>query len=168
MITSAAATRRHTPAPAKPGPIVYSDQQLVQVLVHLAQGEITLSRRTFEHRRRLSDPSSHIYECRFGSWNDALRIAGLQTTEQPLQFQGATTKWTEAQLVVAVRHCLRQTGSTALAVYESWRTGSFDGVTRADAPPASTIRFRLGSWSRATVLACRSAREDNSSSAGTR
>ena len=45
-----------------------------------------------------------------------------------------------------------ETGSTALSVYEAWRTDPEH--PRTDAPPAATIRFRIGSWSRATQLAC--------------
>src|SRR4029079_6417916 len=84
----------NVPAPMKSGPVVYTDQQLLHVLIHLAQGENTLGRRTFELRRRGADPSAPLYERRFGSWNRALELAGLAVIEQPQQLQTATTKWT--------------------------------------------------------------------------
>ncbi|WP_371792889.1 hypothetical protein OG285_31610 [Streptomyces sp. NBC_01471] len=142
----------HVPAPLKPGPVVYTDRQLLSVLIRLAQGESTLGRRTFKRRRRNTDPSAPLYERRFGSWNSALELAGLDAVAQPEQLQDATTKWTQGQLIDAIQRCLQATGSTTLAAYEAWRTEPAD--LKSDAPPANTIRFRLGSWSRATELAC--------------
>ncbi|MYR56010.1 hypothetical protein GTY54_51180 [Streptomyces sp. SID625] len=142
----------HVPAPTKAGPVVYSDQQLLYVLVHLAQGEGTLGRRTFARRRRDADPSASLYERRFGSWNRALELAGLAVNEQPQQLQTVTTRWTQEQLLAAIRQCLRETGSTTLADYETWRKNP--AGLKGDAPPATTVRFRMGSWSRATRLAC--------------
>ncbi|MFF8917474.1 homing endonuclease associated repeat-containing protein [Streptomyces sp. NPDC015032] len=139
------------PAPMKPGPVVYTDQQLLHVLIHLAQGENTLGRRTFEQRSRGTYPSAPLYERRFGSWNRAVELAGLAVIEQPQQLQTATTKWTQEQLIAAIRQCLRETGSTTLAAYEAWRTDPAD--LKGDVPPAATIRFRMGSWSRAAELA---------------
>src|SRR2546421_6701477 len=100
----------HVPAPMKPGPVVYTDQQLLCVLIRLAQEENTLGRRTFEQRCRGTDPSASLYERRFGSWNRALELAGLAVIEQPQQLQTATTKWTQEQLIAAIRQCLRETG----------------------------------------------------------
>ncbi|MFJ6759950.1 MULTISPECIES: homing endonuclease associated repeat-containing protein [unclassified Streptomyces] len=142
----------HVPAPMKPGPVVYSDQQLLRVLIRLAQGERLLGRREFEQRRGDADPSSPLYERRFGSWNRAIELAGLDTVAQPEQLQFATTKWTQEQLIAAIRRCLLVTGSTTLAAYEAWRTDPAD--PKSDVPSAATIRFRMGSWSRATELAC--------------
>ncbi|MFD9868567.1 homing endonuclease associated repeat-containing protein [Streptomyces niveus] len=142
----------HVPVPMKAGPAVYTDQQLLRVLIHLAQGEDTLGRRTFEQRRRGTDPSASLYERRFGSWNRALELVGLAVIEQPQHLQNATTKWTQEHLIAAIRRCLAVTGSTTLAAYEAWRTDPVD--LKVDVPPATTIRFRMGSWSRATELAC--------------
>lgn len=139
------------PAPSKRGPIVYSDGELLVALRDLAQGELTLSRPDYERRRRPADPSTPLFERRFGSWNKALLRAGLEVVEQPLQLQGASTRWQIDQLIDAIRRCRQQIGSTALADYEVWRKH------QETAPPASTIRYRLGSWSRATELACTSA-----------
>jgi hypothetical protein len=136
----------------KPGLVVYTDQQLLRVLIRLAQGECTLGRRMFEQRRGDADPSAQLYERRFGSWNRSLELAGLNTVTQPEQLQNATTKWTQEQLITAIRRCLRATGSTTLAAYEAWRTDPAN--LQSDVPPATTIRFRMGSWSRATELAC--------------
>ncbi|MDX3019990.1 homing endonuclease associated repeat-containing protein [Streptomyces acidiscabies] len=136
----------------KPGPVVYTDRQLLCALIRLAQGENTLGRRTFEQRRRDTDPSAPLYERRFGSWNRALECAGLAVIEQPQQLQAMTTKWTREQLIAAIRQCLQETGSTTLAAYEAWRTDPAD--LKSDVPPATTIRFRMGGWSRATELAC--------------
>ncbi|MEV7952878.1 hypothetical protein [Streptomyces sp. NPDC088141] len=72
--------------------------------------------------------------------------------EQPQQLHAATTKWTQEQLIAAIRRCRLVTGSTTLAAYEAWRTDPAD--LKDDVPPATTIRFRMGSWSRATELAC--------------
>ncbi|WP_434598214.1 homing endonuclease associated repeat-containing protein [Streptomyces sp. A5-4] len=142
----------HVPAPMKSGPVVYTDQQLLHVLIDLAQEEDTLGRRTFEQRRRGTDPSAPLYERRFGSWNRALDLAGLAVIEQPQQLQTATTKWPQEQLIAAIRQCLQERGSTTLAAYEAWRTDPAD--LKGEVPPATTIRFRMGSWSRATELAC--------------
>ncbi|WP_424862879.1 homing endonuclease associated repeat-containing protein [Streptomyces sp. MMS24-I29] len=136
------------------GPVVYSDEELLRTLKRLAQGGATLSRREFEPRRQDSDPSAPLYERRFGRWNRALECAGLDTVEQPEHLRRATKKWTRAQLVAAVRQCLTETGSTTVAAYETWRAGPANqGV---DLPPATTIRYRMGSWSRVTALACAS------------
>ncbi|WP_338675975.1 hypothetical protein V1460_25625 [Streptomyces sp. SCSIO 30461] len=142
----------HVPAPMKSGPVVYTDRELLGMLIHLAQGEGTLGRRTFEQRRRGAGPSAALYERRFGSWNRALESAGLDAVAQPGHLRDATTKWTQEQLIAAIRWCLLVTGSTTLAAYEAWRTDPANPKT--DVPPATTIRFRMGSWSRATELAC--------------
>ncbi|MFK0179574.1 homing endonuclease associated repeat-containing protein [Streptomyces xanthochromogenes] len=136
----------------KSGPVVYTDRELLGVLIRLAQGEATLGRRTFEQRRRGKGPSAALYERRFGSWNRALELAGLDAVAQPEHLRDATTKWTQEQLIAAIRWCLLVTGSTTLATYEAWRTDPTNPQT--DVPPANTIRFRMGSWSRATELAC--------------
>ncbi|MBK3584461.1 hypothetical protein JHN49_12250 [Streptomyces sp. MBT57] len=142
----------YVPAPMKPGPVIYTDQQLLRALIRLAQGESTLGRRMFEQRRRDADPSAPLYERRFGSWNRSLELAGLDTVTQPEQLQDATTKWTQEQLIAAIRRCQLVTGSTTLAAYEAWRTDPAN--PESGVPPATTIRFRMGSWSRATELAC--------------
>lgn len=139
------------PAPAKPGPIVYADEQMLAALRRLSLGEPTLGRAAFLSRRRGDDPSYPLYERRFGSWNRALELAGLAVTEQPQQLQGATTKWSEDQLLDALRRCLSDAGSTTVAAYEAWRAGL---PADRPAPPTATIRYRLRSWSRATALAC--------------
>ncbi|MEV7872506.1 hypothetical protein AB0P17_41810 [Streptomyces sp. NPDC088124] len=142
----------HVPATTKSGPVVYTDRELLGVLIRLAQGEGTLGRRTFEQRRRGAGPSAALYERRFGSWNRALELAGLDAVAQPEHLRDATTKWTQEQLIAAIRWCLLVTGSTTLAAYEAWRTDPAN--PKSDVPPANTIRFRMGSWSRATELAC--------------
>ncbi|MGW6602284.1 homing endonuclease associated repeat-containing protein [Streptomyces sp. NPDC055036] len=140
----------HVPALMKPGPVVYTDQQLLRLLIRLAQGERTLGRRTYEQRRGDADPSAPLYERRFGSWNRSPELAGLDTVAQPEQLQDATTKWSQEKLITAIRRCLLVTGSTTLAAYKAWRTDPAN--PKSDVPPASTIRFRMGSWSRATEL----------------
>ncbi|MEW1548458.1 homing endonuclease associated repeat-containing protein [Streptomyces tsukubensis] len=142
----------HVPAPMKAGPVVYTDRELLSALVRVAQGEGTIGRRTFERRRMGAGPSAALYERRFGSWNRALELAGLDVVAQPEQLRDATTKWTQEQLIAAIRWCLLGTGSTTLAAYEAWRTDPEN--PKSDVPPATTIRFRMGSWSRATELAC--------------
>lgn len=127
----------HVPAPMKPGPVVYTDRQLLCVLIRLAQGESTLGRRTFEQRRRDADPSVPLYERRFGSWNRAIELAGLDAVAQPEQLQDATTKWPQEQLIAAIRPCLLETGSTTLAAYETWRTDRAD--LKGDVPSATEL-----------------------------
>lgn len=142
------------PAPAKAGPIVFSDEQMLPALRRLSLGEPTLGRASFLSRKRADDPSYPLYERRFGSWGRALELAGLAPTEQPAQLRGATTKWTEDQLLDALRACLRATGSTTVVAYERWRDEHGPDL-RGLVPPVATIRFRPRSWSRATRLACR-------------
>ena len=60
------AQHAHAPAPTKPGPIVFSDRQMLEALRRLSLGKPTLGR--------------------------ALELAGLVPTEQPSQLQGTTTK----------------------------------------------------------------------------
>ena len=143
--------QHHVPAPTKPGPVVYTDRQLLNALRRPALNEPTIGLRTFDQRRHSSDPTSQLYERRFGSWSRALETAGLTTIEQPRHLQGATTKWTEPAILEALRNCQRCTGSTTVAAYEAWRTDA--DCPQTDAPPATTIRFRMRSWSRATHLA---------------
>ena len=142
----------HMPSPAKNGPVVYTDEDMLSAIRRLSGGERTLSRPMFNHRRSNTDPSAALFEARFGSWNKALEMAGLETTTQPEQLQGVTTKWSQEQLLQALRRCLTETGSTALQCYESWRKNHLD--PDAELPPAVSIRKRMGSWSRATSLAC--------------
>lgn len=141
-----------TPAPTKAGPLVFSDAHLLALLCYLAHGESTLGRNLFTARRVETDPTAHLYELRFGSWNLALAAAGLDITVQPLQLQGATTKWDNESMCAAIRLCLKDTSSTALAVYETWRT--HPSQTNTQLPPAASIRARFGKWSVATAQAC--------------
>lgn len=144
-----------TPAPTKAGALVFSDAHLLALMCHLAYGEKSLSRNLFAARREETDPIAHLYELRFGSWNKALLAAGLNPMEQPLQLQGATTKWNNESMCAAIMRCYRETGSTALAAYESWRTHPSRGPEDS-LPAATTIRARFGKWSVATATACNS------------
>lgn len=140
-----------TPAPTKNGPVVYTDVEMIKTLKRLAQGQRTLPRNLFSHRRHEDDPSAALYELRFGSWNAALVLAGLTPVEQDPQLQGATTKWTAEKLIDALQLFLKNTESCSLATYASWR--KHPSNSRHTLPPAATIRYRLGSWSRAIALA---------------
>ena len=86
------AQHAHAPAPTKPGPIVFSNRQMLEALRRLSLGKPNLGRASFLARRRPEDPSYPPYERRFGSWSRALELAGLVPTEQPSQLQGTTTK----------------------------------------------------------------------------
>ena len=143
--------RRHTPHPGKLGPIVYTDRQLLAALRRHALGDHTLSRIQYSQRRGDADPSTPLYERRFGSWNEALIRAGLEPTVQAPQLQGATTKWTDQGMLDAIRRCLAATGKTTIDTYEDWRRS----LPKDDpVPGASIIRVRMGSWSAATSRAC--------------
>lgn len=126
---------------------VYSDEELLNTLRRLAQGESTLGRRTYEQRRHENDPSAHLYTHRFGSWSEALAAAGLTSTTQPLQLQDATTKWAEPQMLAALRDCRSDTGSLTVRGYETWRLNPVH--PRPNVPPATSIRARFGQWSAA-------------------
>lgn len=138
------------PAPTRPGPVLYTDAQMIKTLKRLAQGQTTLSRTMFTHRRAGTDPSAALYESRFGTWNNALRHAGLTPIEQDIQLQGTTTKWHYGQLINALQHFMAETGTTSCNAYEAWRQHPTN--TKRALPPAATIRYRLGSWSRAISL----------------
>ncbi|MDP9903193.1 homing endonuclease associated repeat-containing protein [Arthrobacter bambusae] len=142
----------YTPSPTRNGPVVYTDENMLSALRRLAEGEPTISRPIFNHRRSNTDACTALYEARFGSWNKALEMAGLETTMQPEQLQGVTTKWSQDQILQALTHCLAETGSTTLRRYEEWRKNQPDAATGL--PSAASIRMRLGSWSHATFLAC--------------
>ena len=135
-------------AHSKPGPLVYTDEQMLAVLCRLAGPDGTLGRRTFERLRHPTDPSASLYERRFGSWGQALDLAGLATIPQPEHLKPIATKWTARQLIDAVADYLQHNSFATAAGYDAWRR------TQAQhAPPLGTIRYRLGSWSRATELA---------------
>ena len=104
----------HMPSPAKNGPVVYTDEDMLSAIRRLSGGERTLSRPMFNHRRSNTDPSAALFEARFGSWNKALEMAGLETTTQPEQLQGVTTKWSQEQLLQALRRCLDGQGEPSL------------------------------------------------------
>lgn len=128
---------------------VYSDEELLNTLRRLAQGELTLGRRTYEQRRHEDDPSAHLYTHRFGSWNKALVAAGLSRTTQPVQLQDATTKWAEPQMLAALRDCRSETGTLTVRAYEAWRLNPVH--PKLHVPPATSIRARFGQWSAAAA-----------------
>lgn len=130
----------------------YSDEEMLFILMRLADQNLVLSRRDYENRKAHSDPHVHLYESRFGTWGRALELAGLVPTEQPEQLQGITTRWSLDDLVDAIRCCLHDTGRSSILAYEAWRTDPQH--PQPEMPSASTIRFRFGSWSAATALAC--------------
>lgn len=132
----------------KPGPVVYSDAEMLAVLRRLADPSGTLGRRTFLRLRHHEDPSVPLYERRFGSWSRAVELAGLSATAQPVGLAGRGTRWSIEQLTAALGDFVAATGSTTAADYQSWRAQH-----RPDAPPLGTIRYRLGSWSHAIDLA---------------
>lgn len=131
---------------------VYTDDELLNTLRRMTQGEPTLGRRTYEQRRRETEPSAHLFTHRFGSWNRALERAGLAVIQQPLQLQDATPKWSEPQMLAALRDCRRDMGSWSVRTYEAWRTDL--SRPRSDVPSAISIRTRFGRWSEATERAC--------------
>lgn len=138
--------RRHTPHPGKLGAMAYTDHQLLAALQHHALGDRTLSRAQYSQRRGDTDPSTPLYDRRFGSWNEALIRAGLEPTVQAPQLQGVSTKWTDQSMLDSIRRGLAATGKTTINAYEDWRRS----LPEDDAvPSASVIRVRMGSWSAA-------------------
>lgn len=132
--------------------IVYTDDELLNTLRRMSQGEPTLGRRTYENRRSGTDPSAHLFTHRFGSWNRALERAGLTVIRQPLQLQEATPKWSDPQMLAALRDCRREMGTWSVRTYEAWRTDR--SHPRLDVPSAISIRTRFGRWSEAIERAC--------------
>lgn len=143
-----------TPARTKHGPIVYSDEQMLEILRQLAGEDRAMSRPTYAKRRGTHHPAPALFEMRFGSWNKALATAGLLTTSQPAQLTESCAKWSLEQMIQAIIDCADQTGSTTLRAYEAWRTNPDRRTTQAcETPPAMTIRARFGSWAVATARA---------------
>lgn len=131
----------------------FSDRTMLMTLRRLSQGESTISKHTYDWRKRAGDPSIALYERRFGSWNQALKQAGLEFVEQPLQLQGARPCWSDAVMLDAIRAAHAATGSTALRAYELWRAGHDRGIREQRIPAATSIRYRFGQWSTATRIA---------------
>lgn len=144
--------RMPRPAPAKPRAHTYSTTEMLQILRRMAAPDGTLSRPTYIKRRGNHQPTAHLFELRFGTWNRALVTAGLTVTPQPEQFIGVGVRWTRQQMIKAIDDCAHATGSTSLRAYEAWRTDAQH--PQKNAPPAATIRARMGSWSLVTLMAC--------------
>lgn len=133
--------------------VVYTDLQMIRVLQRIAEdtSSTALSRISYDRLREAGDPSSALYEARFGCWNNAVSLAGLEPTAQDQQLVGTTTRWSAEELITALKQFINETARTACRAYESWRTHPSN--QHLALPPAATIRYRLGSWSRAVSLA---------------
>lgn len=137
-------------APTKPGAMVFSDAELIATLRTHALPDETLPRNRYAQHREPDEPSAHLFELRFGTWNQALSAAGLRPMPRSPKRAACDPTFSHAAMLAALRTAARATGSTTIRAYEFWRA-RLDQPGRA--PSAQTVRARFGKWSTAAALA---------------
>lgn len=128
---------------------VYSDEELCQYLQSLA-AELDRSPRRVEVQER-SDISVSTFSRRFGSFNDALRAAGLAVTKP----HDEDPKYSREELLEYIRELTAE----QLKPPSAADMNDADGV-----PNANTYQRRFGSWNRAKRLAVRGDRDPDADS----
>lgn len=114
----------------------YTDRQLIENLQNIAE-ELGRTPTASDLLGR-EGPSNRAYSYRFGSWNDALEVAGLTEND--------TRKWyvTDEQLLKPLRELAKKLGYTP-SLRESRDC--------KDTPSEPTYSRRFGSWSKAVEAA---------------
>jgi len=114
----------------------YTDRQLIENLQNIAE-ELGRTPTASDLLGR-EGPSNRAYSHRFGSWNDALEVAGLTEND--------TRKWyvTDEQLLKPLRELAKKLGHTP-SLRESRDC--------KDTPSEPTYIRRFGSWSKAVEAA---------------
>ena len=85
-------------------------------------------------RQTRTRPSAQIAAALFGTWNDALRAAGLEINRDP-------DKWTRASVLEALRHLERELGRQPVCQDVKSPPAGY--------PSDAVIRRRFGSWAAA-------------------
>ena len=114
----------------------YTDRQLIENLQNIAE-ELGRTPTASDLLGR-EGPSNRAYSHRFGSWNDALEVAGLTEND--------TRKWyvTDEQLLKPLRELAKKLGHTpSLRELKNCK----------DMPSEPTYSRRFGSWSKALEAA---------------
>jgi len=130
---------------------VYSDEELCQYLQSLA-AELGRSPRQVEVQER-SDIGASTFSRRFGSFNDALRAAGLNVTKP----HDEDPRYSREELLEYIRELTAE----QLKPPSAADMNDAEGV-----PNANTYQLRFGSWSRAKRLAIRGDRDADADSDG--
>lgn len=137
-------------APTKPGAMVFSDADLVTTLRNHALGDGTLPRNRYQQVRDRHEPSAHLFELRFGTWNRALVTADLRPVSRSPKRAACDPTFSHDVMFQALSAAAKATGSTTIRAYESWRS---DLEQPRQVPSAQTVRARFGQWSTAVQLA---------------
>lgn len=143
---------RHEPAAARRGPVPRrSDGQILEDLrsFHEETGRLMASAFT-DWAREHDVPGHQTASIRFGTWNEALRAAGV-SEEKGAPRSSFTDDDLWAALVAAVS---APDGGTSVDAVAEWAR------RHAAAPSPALMRHRLGSWSTIVVTALDAARGD--------
>lgn len=137
-------------APTKPGAMVFSETDLITTLQTHALPDGTLPRNRYQQVRDHHEPSAHLFELRFGTWNQALSAAGLRPISRSPKRAACDPTFSHAAMLAALQAAARATGSTTIRAYDAWRS---DLNQPRLIPSAQTIRARFGGWAVAAELA---------------
>ncbi|WP_181273540.1 homing endonuclease associated repeat-containing protein [Brevibacterium oceani] len=138
------------PAPTKTGAVVFTNQDMLDALRRHARADGALPRNRYRDRRASEEPSAHLFELRFGTWNAALAAAGLRCTPRSPRRDACDPAFSHASMLDAIRSAAADTGSTTIRAYEGWREELADALL---VPSAQTIRARFGGWASAAHAA---------------
>lgn len=139
MATDLATTR--AAARALQGWNYYSDDELLEAVRTSARihGRCTTETYRADYMAGLVDPSPRVFPMRFGSWREALRLAGCGTRVR----RGPTAVFTPERCLDAVRIVADDLGRLpSLNEYRAYRTQWPDQKLPCDA----LVRERLGGW----------------------
>ena len=123
----------------------YSDQQIFSALraVSNSAGNV-LSVAKYNQNRTSMQPSSALIIQRFGSWNSALKVAGLTPADVNRAYQ---RKYQLSEVVEWVRKYLATADQPSYQGFSEWLK------SQHSAPAAQTCRNIGGSWQQLVNLA---------------
>jgi hypothetical protein len=121
----------------------YSDDELLDALRRADELDLRTAPRYAKHAGGHGLPSIATLIHRFGSWNRARELAGLQVRSSLRRSYDR----------IEVERCIEAIAAVWSAHGEPPTFHGYDHARRATDPCASTIRARCGSWTRALQLA---------------
>jgi hypothetical protein len=117
----------------------WTDEQLLDSLRHVARayGRCTTETYLASYSTGTVKPSPRTFRMRFGSWANALDLAGLPTVH-PARY---SNRFSEEMLWQNVRACADEVGRVpSVAQYGAWAR------LRPERPCVALVRERLGGW----------------------
>lgn len=85
----------------------FSDKDITDAILAVADGSATLTSTRYQAERKPTMPSIPLIMKRFGTWNDAIELAGLDVVDRRGRRSGVSDSTAVATAVAYMQHCYK-------------------------------------------------------------